>query len=129
MCMLSEWVDPDLLTPPVNAMCVGLHPRGLARWITNLSQVRRYFVGRLERQVALTGDPRLVALLDEISSYPDSDEAPDSADELATGHILTPTMRLRTPDGLELSFFATVATFGTATEVTSSELSIEFAFP
>jgi len=29
----------------------------------------------------------------------------------------------------ELSFFATVATFGTAVEVTTSELSIELAFP
>jgi len=28
-----------------------------------------------------------------------------------------------------LSFFATVATFGTAVEITASELSIELAFP
>jgi hypothetical protein len=33
------------------------------------------------------------------------------------------------PGGGELSFFATVATFGTAAEVTTSELSIELAFP
>ena len=38
-------------------------------------------------------------------------------------------MRLRSPDGEELSFFATVATFGTAAEVTTSELSIELTFP
>jgi hypothetical protein len=36
---------------------------------------------------------------------------------------------MRGPDGSELSFFATVATFGTAVEVTTSELSIELAFP
>ena len=38
-------------------------------------------------------------------------------------------MRMRSPDGDELLFFATVATFGTATEVTTSELSIELTFP
>jgi MmyB-like transcription regulator ligand binding domain len=33
------------------------------------------------------------------------------------------------PDGGELSFFGMVATFGTAFEVTTSELSIEMFFP
>jgi transcriptional regulator with XRE-family HTH domain len=136
MRVLSAWVDPDLLEPPVNAMRVGLHPRGLARWITNLGEVRRYFLGRLERQVALTADPRLVGLLDDVAGYPWpdhepawSDHEPERGAETEAGHILTPTMRLRAPDGRELSFFATVATFGTAAEVTTSELSIELAFP
>jgi len=129
MLVLSQWVDPDLLEPPINAMRVGFHPRGLAQWITNLGQVRRYFVSRLERQVALTGDPELVALLDEVTGYVGPGQEPNEAVETAAGHILTPTMRLRGPDGRELSFFGTVATFGTATEVTTSELSIEFAFP
>lgn len=38
-------------------------------------------------------------------------------------------LRLRAPDGRELSFFGTVATFGTAVEVMTSELSIECFFP
>jgi hypothetical protein len=42
---------------------------------------------------------------------------------------VTPLMRMRSPDGDELSLFATVATFGTAVEVTTSELSIELTFP
>ena len=37
-------------------------------------------------------------------------------------------LRLRTPAG-ELSFFSTVATFGTAVEITTSELAIESFFP
>src|SRR2546421_5572326 len=36
MMILGEWVDPALLEAPVNVMRVGLHPRGLARWIVNL---------------------------------------------------------------------------------------------
>jgi len=129
MRLLSEWIAPDLLQPPVNAMRVGLHQRGLARWIMNLEQVRRYFVGRLERQIALSGDPELIALLEEVVGYAGPEQQPDRAAETAADHIITPTMRLRTPDGGELSFFATVATFGTASEVTTSELSIELAFP
>jgi transcriptional regulator with XRE-family HTH domain len=129
MLALGEWVDPSLLDAPVNVMRVGLHPLGLARWIVNLGEVRAYFIGRLERQVAITGDADLAALLDEVSGYPAPEYGRDPAAVAAAGHILTPLIQLRNPDGAELSLFATVATFGTAVEVTTSELSIELAFP
>jgi transcriptional regulator with XRE-family HTH domain len=129
MAALAAWIDSALLEPPVNAMRVGLHPKGLARHIVNLGEVRAYFVGRLRRQVALTGDPRLDQLLAEVEDYPAPAYERDPAGEAAAGHILTPLMRMRAPDGRELAFFATVATFGTAVEVTTSELSIELAFP
>ena len=38
-------------------------------------------------------------------------------------------LRLATDDGGELSFFSTVTTFGTAVDITVSELSIEAFFP
>ena len=38
-------------------------------------------------------------------------------------------LRLSTPDGGELAFFSTVSTFGTAVDITVSELSIEAFFP
>ncbi|HME04998.1 MAG TPA: helix-turn-helix transcriptional regulator [Solirubrobacteraceae bacterium] len=126
---LSSWVDPALLEPPVNLMRVGLHPQGMARWTLNLADVRAYFVGRLRRQVAISGDADLAALLEEVEGYSGSERDHDPAAEAPGSEILTPLMRLRAPDGSELSFFATVATFGTAFEVTTSELSIELAFP
>ena len=126
---LADWIDPDLLEPPVNAMRVGLHPRGLARWMLNLGEVRAHFVGRLRRQVAIGGDAGLAALLEEVEAYPAPAYEGEPASPSATREILTPLMRLRAPDGSELSLFATVATFGTALEVTTSELSIELAFP
>jgi transcriptional regulator with XRE-family HTH domain len=126
---LATWVDPTLLEPPINAMRAGLHPRGLAQWIVNLGVVRAYFLGRLRRQVAITGDADLAALLEEVEGYPAPQHEYDPAAETAVGEILTPLMRLHLPDGHELSFFATIATFGTAAEVTTSELSIELAFP
>ena len=38
-------------------------------------------------------------------------------------------LRLATADGGRLSFFSTVTTFGTAVDITVSELSIEAFFP
>jgi transcriptional regulator with XRE-family HTH domain len=129
MAALTAWADPSLLEPPVNAMRVGLHPLGLARWTTNLDEVRAYFLGRLERQVAITADPELRALHEEVAAYappagPEPRPAPAASDE-----ILTPTIRMRLADGPELTLFATVATFGAVAEVTASELSIELAYP
>lgn len=129
MTALAAWIDPALLEPPLNAMRVGLHPRGLASRILNLGEVRAYFVGRLRRQVALTGDPELAALLAQVEGYPAPAYERDPAGEAAAGHIVTPLVRIAAPDGRELAFFATVATFGTAVEVTTSELSVELAFP
>jgi hypothetical protein len=129
MGALAAGADPALLEPPVNVMRVGLHPRGFARMILNLGEVRAYFLGRLQHQVAITGDPDLAALLEEVAGYPGPEYEHDPASEAAAGHILTPQIRMRIPGGGELSFYATVATFGTAVEVTTSELSIELTFP
>lgn len=129
MAALARGVDAALLEPPINVMRLGLHPGGLVASVANRVEVRRYFVGRLERQVALSGDPQLAALLDEVAGYPNPAEEDDSAAATGVGNILTPMMQMRLPDGEELSFFFSVATFGTAVEVTASELSIELGFP
>lgn len=128
MGMLADWVDPALLDAPINALEIGFHPRGLAPFVINLAEVRAYFLERIERQIAFTADPDLVALREMVadSSEPESVRLP--ADEAAAREILTP-LRLRAPSGDELSFLGTVATFGFAGEVTTSELSIELLFP
>jgi len=124
----GEWVDSELLEPPVNALRLGLHPRGLAPLVLNLGEVRAYFLERLQRQVAITADDDLAALLDLVANYPAPEHEQLPASEAAAREILTP-LRMRTPDGDELSFVGTVATFGFAGEVTTSELSIESLFP
>jgi transcription regulator MmyB-like protein len=63
-------VDPALLRTPVNALRVGLHPAGLAPRIANFAEWRAHLLARLRRQIDLTGDPVLAALLNEISEYP-----------------------------------------------------------
>jgi transcriptional regulator with XRE-family HTH domain len=130
MAALAKGADERLLEPPVNVMRLGLHPGGLAASIVNLAQVRGYFIGRLERQVAISGDPELAALLEEVARYPAPPGEREPAPETGAGNILTPLMRMRFPDSEdELSLFFSVATFGTAVEVTASELSIELGFP
>ena len=68
--LLTEGVDPDLLARPLNVLRVSLHPDGLAPRIANLGQWRAHLLERLARQVALTGNAALQALLDELTGYP-----------------------------------------------------------
>ena len=122
---LAESLDPSLLEPPTDMPRV---LRALAPRIVNLAQVRAYFVERLRRQAAITGDDDLAALVEELAGYATAERDREPASEPAAAGILMP-VRLRAPDGSELSFFGMVATFGTAFEVTTSELSIESFFP
>lgn len=130
MAALTEGidVDPALLEPPVNVLRIGLHPRGLAPLIVNLGEWHAHFRDRLERQVAITGDDDLAALLAEVAGYPTPEPERGSASEPRASDFLGP-LRLRSPDGGELSFFGMFATFDTPFEVTTSELAIELLFP
>ena len=121
-------VDPALLEPPINVMRVGLHPRGLAPLMVNLGDWHAHWLGRLERQLAATGDKELAALIEEIAGYPVPEPERDPASGLGGTEILGP-VRMRGPGGGEVSFFGMFATFDTPFEVTTSELAIELLFP
>ncbi len=123
---LLEGVAPELLQPPVNCMRLSLHPGGLAPRILNHGEWRGHLLHRLERQAGLTGDPALRGLLDELASYPAP--ADDDYALSPSGDVMV-KLRLRVADGRELAFFSTVTTFGTAVDITVSELSIEAFFP
>ncbi len=69
LAILGEGVAPELLAPPANAMRVCLHPDGLAPRIRNLGEYGEHLVDRLARQAAITGDPEVVALLEELRGY------------------------------------------------------------
>jgi transcriptional regulator with XRE-family HTH domain len=118
-------VADHLLQPPVNVLRLSLHPDGLAPRIANLEQWRRLLLERLAREALASGDPALRTLYEELSAYPtgghSSDPEPTCAD------IAVP-LRLQ-HDGIELALIATQTAFGTATDVTVAELSIESFFP
>ena len=120
-------IDPALLEPPINLLRTGLHPRGFAPLIVNLAEWRGHFLKRLDQQIAISGDDRLRALMDEVAAYP-VPEGDGVAAESETGEILGP-VRVHAPDGGEWSFFGMFASFDTPFEVTTSELAIELLFP
>ena len=122
--LLLEGVDPAMLAPPLNILRLSLHPGGFGSRIEDFATFSGHILGRLRRQVALTGDEELTALYDELVTYPGV-----STVEPWTEHpgVVLP-VRVHTSLGV-LSFFTTIATFGTAADVTLAELSVEQFFP
>jgi transcriptional regulator with XRE-family HTH domain len=116
-------VRPELMRAPVNALRLTLHPEGLAPRIVNLAEWRAHLLARLRRQIELSADPALAALLRELSGYPAPPEAPASAPA-----VLVP-FRIAHPSAGPLSFFSTTTVFGTPLDITLSELAIESFFP
>ena len=122
---LYEGVAEELLKPPVNAMRLALHPKGVAPRIENHAEWRAHLLARLRKQVQLTADPVLKDLLEEVSAYPQPEgRAPEAGLEQA---VLVP-LRIRTSLGV-LSFMSTTTVFGTPVDVTLAELAIEMFFP
>ena len=126
VALFTEGADSELLAPPANVLRISLHPEGMAPRIANLGEWRAHLLGRLRRQVALTADPDLARLLNELRAYPCNQPEPE-VDVPGPGDILVP-LRIR-HEGRELVFFSTVATFGTPLDVTVAELAIESFFP
>jgi transcriptional regulator with XRE-family HTH domain len=122
---LLEGVSEALLEPPVNCIRLALHPDGLAPRIVNLPEWKGHLVHRLEREAQLTGDVRLRDLVHEVLAYPGEPAPQDPGG-------LSPMVALRLAAGEHsppLAFISTVTTFGTAVEVTVSELSLEAFYP
>ncbi|GFG53654.1 transcriptional regulator [Mycolicibacterium agri] len=124
---LLEGVDPELLAPPVNTYRLSLHPKGMISRIRNAEEWTAHLGHRLTRLARLTGDARLAELLDEIRSYPGVAEVLDDYHEPTTNELLL-TLQLDHPAG-ELRLISTVTSFGSAHDVTLSELTVESFFP
>jgi transcriptional regulator with XRE-family HTH domain len=126
LALLVTDVADHLLAPPVNVLRLSLHPDGVAPRIANLGEWRAHVLGRLRRQVELTADPQLAGLHAELAGYPCDQPEPD-VELPGPADVFTP-LRIRHGDG-ELSFFSTVATFGTPLDVTVAELAVESFYP
>ncbi|MFI5910653.1 helix-turn-helix domain-containing protein [Dactylosporangium sp. NPDC051541] len=116
-------VDPQLLTPPVNLVRLGLHPRGLAGLVVNLADVRALFRRRIGRQLATSPDPELTAIYEELlAPGPADPPGPRIESDVAIPMILR-------VDGRELRLFSTITTFGTPMDITLDEIAIESYYP
>lgn len=125
VALLTEDVAPELLEPPINVLRVSLHPNGVAPRIRNLGEWRAHLLDRIGSQAVLSGDSALFALHEELAAYPGGE--PGHSLDLSAGEIAVP-LRLRRGDE-ELAFISTETTFGTAIDITVSELAIEAFFP
>lgn len=119
---LLDGVAAHLLAQP-NALRISLHPDGLAPRIRNLAQWRHHVIGRLRREVAVSGAAASAELLAEIEAYPGGQD-----ETIDLGGVVVP-LELDGPDGQVLTFLSTVTTFGTALDLTAAELSIEAFLP
>ena len=124
--MLLEGVSAELVAPPANALRITLHPDGLAPRILNFEEWSGHLLTRLRRQALLSQDPALAELERELLGYPGVEQSSGLAEP---EEMLFVPLRLRLPNGTVLSLFSTVATFGTALDITLEELSIESFFP
>jgi transcriptional regulator with XRE-family HTH domain len=125
--ILADGVAPELLAPPANALRISLHPDGLAPRIENLAEYSAHLLERLQRQARAAGDAELERLHEELRGYPGVEvSGPEATDAAA---LLFVPLVLRAADGPSLRFFSTIATFGTALDITVAELAIESFFP
>ncbi|MER6787758.1 helix-turn-helix transcriptional regulator [Streptomyces sp. NPDC000658] len=127
--MLLDGVPESLLTPPLNAMRLTLHPQGLAPRIRNLREWRGHLLAQMERQIALYRSAPLRELYDEVAAYPVADSpCPDAADPAEDVPYFALPMRIE-HEGRVLSFISSVSTFNTPMDVTVAELAIETFLP
>ncbi|MFI9719688.1 helix-turn-helix domain-containing protein [Streptomyces sp. NPDC052396] len=129
IAMLLAGVDEELLAPPLNAMRVTLHPRGMAPRIRNYGEWRGHLLHQMERQLAVVRSPELRAVYEEVSGYPPPD--PCGEDLAASGGRTAPFALplMIEHDGRTLSFISAIATFNTPMDVTVSELALETFLP
>ena len=125
VALLTDLVDPALLTPPVNVLRASLHPRGLAPHVVDLQEYAAHVVSRVRRQAERAASTGLRALLGELVGY--CREAGLDPIAQPRERIVLP-LRLRHPDQ-ELALFSTVAVLGAPLDVTLDEIAIESFFP
>lgn len=103
-------------------------PTDMRPYVANWDEVAGEVLRHLYNDVAAAPtDIRARALLEEVLQYPGIPPRWKSREPNATSLPLL-TTRLRS-DTIELTFFSTISTFGTAHDVTIEELRIECMFP
>lgn len=109
-----------------NLMRLFFHPEhGIKRFVANWKAIAPLLWSRAEREAEALGGQEMKAVLAELAPLQDP-ETLWSAEEAA----LLPVLPLEVEkDGVRISLFTVIATFGTPQDVTADELRIEFFFP
>lgn len=111
--------------PERNLMRLFFHPNGIKPYVVNWTMVAPLLWHRAQREAETLGGQEMKAVLTDLAQYQDA-ETLWAAEEAA----LVPVLPLEVnKDGLRISLFTVIATFGTAQDVTADELRIETLFP
>jgi transcriptional regulator with XRE-family HTH domain len=119
--------EPAALPMPLDMITLLFDERLLRPFVVGWESLARAMVSRLHRELLLSGDPRLAALLQRIFSIPGVPVAwrhPDFATETEASL----TVRLER-DSLRAAFLVTVTVFSIPRQVALDELRIESCFP
>lgn len=126
-------VAAHLLGPPLNVYRVTLHPEGMAPHVSNLDEWAHHLLATLDRQVAVTRDPRLRELLDEVSGYPSVAHLRQAWRTRSNIPTVVVPRRMKVPDGdgatLVQSWFSTNTSIGAPADITLDELHVELFHP
>jgi len=119
--------DPASGGNPTNVMRLTFHPRGFRPYIVNWPEVAAPLLQRLQREAAASwADTGSSDLLREMLSYPGVQQDWANAD-VERSSLLLP-VHLKKGD-VEVKLFTSIATLGTAQDITLHELRIETFFP
>ena len=109
----------------INLFELTLHPKGLRPFISNWEQIAPALVQRLQVETLASGDPEVQSRFETLMEL----AGPLHFLEPALGSLL-PVLPLElNVDGLELSLFSVISTFGTPQDITTDELRIEAFYP
>lgn len=129
--LLSAAGDPESLMADwgqageINLALLTLHPQGLRRYITNWGEAAPHFVRRLRQEATASGDR---ALQEKMSAITELAEIADDAVSLSDA--LLPVLPLEIDlNGIALSLFSVISTFGTPQDITTDELRVEAFYP
>jgi len=119
--------DPSSAGNPPNVMRLTFHPKGFRPYIVNWPEVAQSLIQRLQREAAASwADTGSADLLREMLSYPGVQQGWVNSD-VEQPSLLLP-VHLKKGE-VEAKFFTSIATLGTAQDITLHELRIETFFP
>ncbi len=111
--------------PERNLMRLFFHPNGIKPFISNWAAIAPLLWHRARREAEALGGEEMKMVLSDLSQHQDA-ETLWAAEE----SNLVPVLPLEiVKDGVRVSLFTVIATFGTAQDVTADELRIESVFP
>ena len=108
-----------------NLLRLFFHPHGIRPFVVNWKAIAPLLWHRARREAEALGGQEMKAVLAELGPHQDADTL-GCAEDVSLVPVLPLAMA---KDGVEISLFTVIATFGTAQDVTADELRIESLFP